>query len=91
MFGGYTSKKEYAAARNRENAAARYQESPAGIVGKEKKRLKYLDQLAAGVAPEDLVAKKFSRQDYVNNKEYDTVRYAARAPARVKEKLRIIT
>jgi len=65
--------------RNRsEEKAARYAASPAGIAGKEKKRLKQMDLLAAGVAPEDLVSKKFSRTDYGSKKEYQAAVYQGR-------------
>ena len=65
--------------RNRsEEMAARYAASPAGIAGAEKKRLKQMDLLAAGVAPEDLVSKKVSRKDYGSDKEHQAARYQAR-------------
>jgi hypothetical protein len=61
-----------------EEKAARYTASPAGIAGAEKKRLKQMDLLAAGVAPEDLVSKKVSRKDYGSNKEYHAAVYQGR-------------
>jgi hypothetical protein len=63
-----------------EEKAARYAASPAGIAGAEKKRLKQMALLAAGVAPEDLVSKKFSRKDYGSKKEYQAAVYQGRAP-----------
>ena len=67
MHAGYASRKEY--------DAAKYAASPAGIAGKEKKRLKQMDLLAAGVAPEDVVSKKVSRKDYDSEKEYQAARF----------------
>jgi len=66
MFGGKASKKE--------RDATRYQESPAGIAGKEKKRLRHADQLAAGFAP-------VIRKDFASLKEYRAAQYAYTAPS----------